>query len=72
MRRVPKERFGTTWLEKRMHMIERNGKSKLEQKLLTLASRDNGIKTDVVCCCHCYGDILALYNNSIISIEYLS
>ena len=31
-----------------MHTIERNGKSELEQKLLTLASRDNGIKTDVV------------------------
>ena len=29
-------------------MIERNGESKLEQKLLTPASRDNGIKTDVV------------------------
>ena len=27
-----------------MHMIERNGKSELEQKLLTLASQDNGIK----------------------------
>ena len=31
-----------------MHTIERNGKSELEQKLLTPASLDNGIKTDVV------------------------
>ena len=31
-----------------MPKIERNGKSELEQKLLTPASRDNGIKTDVV------------------------
>ena len=29
-------------------MIERNGVSELEQKLLTLASWGNGIKTDVV------------------------
>ena len=28
--------------------MERNGESKLEQKLPTLASRDNGIKTYVV------------------------
>ena len=35
------------WKE-RMHTIERNGKSELQQKLLTPASRDNGIKTDVV------------------------
>ena len=31
-----------------MHTIERNGERELEQKLLTLASWDNGIKTDVV------------------------
>ena len=31
-----------------MHRTERNGKSKLEQKLLTPASQDNGIKIDVV------------------------
>ena len=31
-----------------MCAIERNGKSELEQKLLTPASRDNGIKMDVV------------------------
>ena len=31
-----------------MRTIERNGESILEQKLLTPASRDNGIKTDVV------------------------
>ena len=31
-----------------MCTIERNGESELEQKLLTPASRDNGIKTDVV------------------------
>ena len=29
-------------------MIERNGESKLKQKLPTLTSQDNGIKTDVV------------------------
>ena len=29
-------------------MIDRNGKCKVKQKLWTLASRDNGIKTDVV------------------------
>lgn len=29
-------------------MIERNGVSELEQKLLTLATWGNGIKTDVV------------------------
>ena len=34
-----------------MRTIKRNGESELEQKLLTLTSRDNGIKTDVVCCC---------------------
>ena len=32
----------------RMRTIERNGESKLEQKLLTPASRDTGIKTDVI------------------------
>ena len=31
-----------------MRKIQRNGDGKLEQKLLTSASRDNGIKTDVV------------------------
>lgn len=31
-----------------MCRIERIGKSKLEQKLLTLASQDNGNKMDVV------------------------
>ena len=31
-----------------MRTIEKNGESELEQKLLTPASRDNGIKTDVV------------------------
>ena len=31
-----------------MRTIERNGESELEQKLLTPASRGNGIKTDVV------------------------
>ena len=36
-----------------MSTIERNGEGELEQKLLTPASRDSGIKTDVVvaCCC---------------------
>ena len=34
--------------EKRMCTIERNGESELEQKLLTLASWDYGIKVDVV------------------------
>ena len=34
--------------EERMRMIKRNGGSELERKLLTTASRDNGIKTDVV------------------------
>ena len=29
-------------------MIERNGKTELEQKLLTRVSWDNGIKTNVV------------------------
>ena len=48
MGRVHREGFGTIWLEKRMRMIERNGESKLEQKLQTPASRDNGIKTDIV------------------------
>ena len=31
-------------------MIERNGESKLERKLLTPASHGNGIKMDVVAC----------------------
>ena len=34
--------------EERMSTIERNGESKLKQKLPTLTSQDNGIKTDVV------------------------
>ena len=33
--------------EERVHTIDRNGKSKLKQKLPTPASSDNGIKTDV-------------------------
>ena len=33
-----------------MRTIERNGESKLEQKLLTPASWDNGIKMDIVVC----------------------
>ena len=35
-----------------MHTIERNDKSKLEQKLLTPASQNNGIKVDIACCCY--------------------
>ena len=43
-----KERFGTIWFEKRGHMqFKRNGKSELEQKLITLANQDNGIKMGV-------------------------
>ena len=34
--------------EERLRTIERNGESKLGQKLPSLASRDNSIKTDVV------------------------
>ena len=34
--------------EVRMHTIERNGENKLEWKLLIPASRDNGIKMDIV------------------------
>ena len=34
--------------EDRMSTIKRNGESELEQKLLTPASWDNDIKTDVV------------------------
>ena len=34
--------------EERLGTIERNGESKLAQKLPSLASRDNSIKTDVV------------------------
>ena len=33
--------------EERIRKIERNGESKLKQKLPTPASRDNGIKSDV-------------------------
>ena len=35
------------WKE-RMRKIDRNGESKLEQKLLDSSSRNNGIKTDFV------------------------
>ena len=35
------ERYG---LRREDHAMERNGKSKLEQILLTLASQDNGMK----------------------------
>ena len=35
-------------IEEGMRTIERNDGRKLEQNLLTPASRDNGIKTDVV------------------------
>ena len=31
-----------------MHRIERSGKSESEQKMLTTASWDSGIKTDIV------------------------
>ena len=34
--------------EERMHIIKRNGESKLKQKLPTPASWDNGIKTNAV------------------------
>ena len=34
--------------EDRMHLIKRNGESKLKQKLPTLASWDNGIKMNTV------------------------
>ena len=30
-----------------MHAVKRNGESELEQKLLTPAGWDNGIKTDI-------------------------
>ena len=33
-----------------MRKIERNGENKLELKLLTPASQDNGIKMDIVAC----------------------
>ena len=36
--------------EVRMRKIERNGENKLEWKLLTPASQDNGIKMDIVAC----------------------
>ena len=36
-------------LEERIRTIKRNGESELEQKLLTPASRDNGVKTEVIC-----------------------
>ena len=35
-------------------MIERNGKSKLKQKLSTPHSQDNGIKMDIVVVVECY------------------
>ena len=34
--------------EERMRTMKRNGKSESKQKLLTLASRDNDIKMDVL------------------------
>ena len=34
--------------EERVRTIKRNGESELEQRLLAPASRNNGIKTDVV------------------------
>ena len=34
------------WLEK-MHTTERNGGNEIKQKLQTLVSHDNGIKTDI-------------------------
>ena len=43
-----KENLEQYGLRKKMRTIERNGESKLEQKLPTPASRDNAIKTDVV------------------------
>ena len=48
MGRLHKEGFGTIWLEERMRTIKKNGESELEQKLLTPASGDNDIKTDVI------------------------
>ena len=34
--------------KERMHIIKKNSESKLKQKLLTLASQDSGIKTNIV------------------------
>ena len=48
MGRLHKEEFGTIWLEERMRTIKKNGESELEQKLLTPASGDTDIKTDVI------------------------
>ena len=48
MGRLCKERFGTIWFEKRGHIqFKRNRKSELEQKLITPANQDNGIKMGV-------------------------
>ena len=35
-----------------MHAVKRNGESELEQKLLTPAGWDNGIKTDILLLLH--------------------
>ena len=35
--------------EQRLHTIRKKDKSKLEQKLPTQASQDNGIKADSIC-----------------------
>ena len=60
--RVRKEGFGTIWLDKKGCVRSKEmARAKFEQRLLTPASRDNGIKTDVLivvleakfdeCCC---------------------
>ena len=46
------------WKE-RMHTIEINGESELEQKLITPSSRDYGIKTDVA--------VVTILRNSVFS-----
>ena len=38
--------------EEKMHTIESNGESELEQILLTLASSHNGFKMDAIICYH--------------------
>ena len=48
MERVRKEGFGMVWLEKRECVQLKEMQEQIEQKLLTLVSRDNGIKTDVL------------------------
>ena len=45
-------------------MIEKNGKSELEQKLLTPASRDNDIQTGVVVVVVSRKDKTSVVNNS--------